>query len=201
MFGRDSIMDLSQLKKTRATRVMGVDCSTNSFAFAMFDSQNLASFGEVNFDGSDVFERLHDANVKVNAMAKSGMFDVSFVAIESAILVKNPATAIKLAYIFGSVIGAILQQGTKVVEVAPITWQSYIGNPNLKKAEKEKIKADFPDMSASWYQNKGRSIRKARTLEFANKLHKGEPITSDNVGDAVGIGFYTAHHLTTVGKK
>lgn len=194
-------MDLSQLKKTKASRVMGIDCSTNSFAFAIYDNQILESFGEVNFNGSDVFERLLDANNKVTAMSKANMFDVSFVAIESSVLVKSPSVAIKLAYVYGSVIGAILQQGVKVVEVAPITWQSYIGNPNLKKAEKDKLRIDFPGMSASWYQNKGRQIRKARTLEFANKLHNGKPAISDNVGDAIGVGYYTAHHLTTLGKK
>lgn len=194
-------MDLSQLKKTKAARVMGIDCSTNSFAYAIFDNAKLEAFGEIKFDGSDVFERLLDARNKVTEMAEKGMFDVSFVTIEAAIMVKSPMVAIKLAYIFGAVIGAILKQGIKVVEVAPITWQSYIGNPNLKKQEKEQIKIDFPNMSASWYQNKGRQIRKQRTLKFANTLHDGADIVSDNIGDAVGVGYYTAHHLTTLGVK
>jgi hypothetical protein len=88
-----------------------------------------------------------------------------------------------------------MESNPEVHKVAPISWQSGIGNPNLKKAEKDAIQKEFPGKSKSWYQNKGREIRKARTLEIARgyfSIHDG----SDNVGDAVGIALFCSRKLT-----
>lgn len=116
-------------------------------------------------------------------------------AIESAIMVRNVQTAIDLAYIYGAIISEMSEVCKELHKVAPISWQSGIGNPNLKKAEKDAIKAEFPGKSASWYQNKGRQIRKQRTLDIARKYFEIAD-GSDNVGDAVGIALFTARTLT-----
>lgn len=181
---------LKDLKKQLAVKAIGIDCSTKSLGFAIVEDGKLIDFGEIPFDGSDVFERLKDAKLQTIKWREDNNFSADYIAIESAIMVANIQVAIKLAYIYGAVIAELQTSGAKVVTVPPITWQTFIGNPNLKKYEKEQIKLDNPGKSASWYQNHGRSIRKARTLAFANKLHSKDPITSDNIGDAVGVAYW-----------
>lgn len=192
-------MSIAQLTQTKAQRVIGIDCSTNSLAFAVFEGDTPVTAGEVRFRGQDVFERLNDARKKTQALVDEGILVGDYVSIESAIMVRNVQVAIKLAYVYGAVMGVIMQNKMKVNEVPPITWQSKIGNPNLKKAEKEALKEMYPGKSASWYQNKGREIRKQRTLDIA-KQYFSIADNSDNVGDAVGLALYTRQVLTRTTK-
>lgn len=193
--------DFASLNKTKAVRVLGIDCSTKSLAYACFEGQTALYCGEVFFEGATVFERLNDARAKTQALIDSADvmgtdgFKADFVAIESAIMVNNSKTVISLAYVYGSVMGVLLQNGAKVVEVFPIQWQTYIGNPNLKTGEKEKLKRDNPGKSMSWLKNAGRLMRKQRTLDFA-KTYFNIETDSDNVGDAVGIAYFAANKLT-----
>lgn len=193
------------IKKTPVVRVLGIDCSTKSLAYACFEGDTPLYCGEVFFDGDNVFKRLNDARRKTQMILDSedllGVegFKADFVAIEAAVAVKNVKTAIVLAYVYGAVMGVLMQNGAEVVEVPPITWQSAIGNPLLKKAEKDKIAAENPGKSKTWLQNKGRLFRKQRTLDFARKYFKIET-DSDNIGDAVGVAWYAANVLTKKGK-
>ncbi|AXH67274.1 RuvC-like resolvase [Streptomyces phage Wofford] len=172
---------------------MGIDCSTKTIAFTIFDGENFHKCGEVSFNGSTVFERAYDAHAKTLALYED--FDPDFVAIEAAIMVRSTSVAIKMAYVFGAVIAALLKGGAKVIEVPPISWQSFIGNKNLTKAEKDAIKAEFPGKSASWYQNKGRQIRKQRTIDFA-KREFGIELESDNVADSLGVAWWAVQNKT-----
>lgn len=188
-------MSVGGLTKTKASRVIGIDASTNSLAFAIFEGETPISCGEVAFSGSTVFERLADAKMKTRALVSSGLLTADYVCIESAIMVRNVQTAIDLAYVYGAIIGELMACNPKVEKVAPISWQSGIGNPNLKKPEKEQIRIDFPGKSVTWYQNKGRLIRKQRTLDIAQKFF-AIPSGSDNIGDAVGIALFVSRALT-----
>lgn len=187
---------LAALSKVQASRVMGIDCSTYSLGFAIFDRDKPLRCGEIFFEGSNLYERLNDAHHKVPALVKDGLLVADFVAIEGAIAVgNNVQTAISLAYVYGAVMGGLMDGGMQVVKVSPLTWQSYIGNPNLKKAEKDAIIAATPGKSKSWYQSAGREFRKQRTLKFARDYFEIES-GSDNVGDAVGIAYYAVNALT-----
>jgi Holliday junction resolvasome RuvABC endonuclease subunit len=181
--------------KVKANRVIGIDASTNSLAFAIFEDGKPVRCGEFKFKGSTVFERLKHAKHITRALVAEGTLQADYVAIESAIFVSNIQTGIDLAYVYGAIIGELMESNPQVHKVAPITWQTAIGNPNLKKAEKDLIKADNPGKSASWYQNTGRKLRKQRTLEIARK-HFTIADGSDNVGDAVGLALYTSSALT-----
>lgn len=188
-------MDYSALIKRKAGRVIGIDCSTNSLAYAIFEDGEPVLCGEVFFTGSDIYERLNDARRKTQALVDSGVLVGDYVGMEAAIAGKSAQVTIKLSYVYGAVLSVLMQNKMDVTTVAPITWQTYIGNPNLKMHEKETIKNANPDRKASWYQNEGRKLRKSRTLEFAREYFT---ITtgSDNVGDAVGIAYYTSEQLT-----
>lgn len=183
------------MTRAKATRVIGIDASTNSLAFAVFEGETPIKCGEIKFKGSSVFERLKDAKVKTRALVKAGVLKGDYIAIESAIMVRNVQTAIDLAYVYGVILGELGEGSRQLEKVAPISWQSGIGNPNLKAAEKAAIQAEFPGKSKTWYQNKGRQIRKARTLAIARNYFDIAD-GSDNVGDAVGIALFASRALT-----
>lgn len=184
-------MRLENLAKIKAKRVLGLDASTNSLGFARFNMGQPEICGEIFFTGASVFERLLDAKRKVKVLAEAGILTGDYIAIESAIMVKNVQTAIDLAYVYGAIMGELMIINPVVEKVAPISWQSGIGNPALKVHEKEEIKTNFPNKSKTWYQQKGREIRKARTLDIARNYFDIED-GSDNVGDAVGLALHVS---------
>lgn len=186
---------VNTLTKVEAKRVCGIDASTNSLAFAVFEGETPINCGEVKFSGSTVFERLKDAKMKTRALVQAGYLRADYIAIESAVMVRNVQVAIDLAYVYGAIIGELMAFNPQVHKVAPISWQSGIGNPNLKKAEKDAIISEFPGKSKAWYQNKGREIRKQRTLDIAHEYFN-VPNNSDNIGDAIGIALHSARTLT-----
>lgn len=188
-------MGYADLKKRKAGRVIGIDCSTHSLAYAIFEDNKAVVCGEVVFNGSDVYERLNDARRKTQALVDAGLLVGDYVGMEAAIAGKSGAVTIKLSYVYGAVLSVLMQNQMEVKTVYPITWQTYIGNPLIKKAEKEEMRVDHPDRKASWYQNEGRKRRKQRSLDFA-KQYFTIPGNSDNVGDAVGIAYYTSEELT-----
>lgn len=187
-------MSLAKLKRVEAQRVLGIDASTNSIAFCIFDGDKPVSYGEVTFDGSDVYERMLDAKQKMSALRKTGMFDVDFIAIEAGIMVRSAHVAIKMAYVFGIIMGELLSDHIDVIEIHPITWQSYIGNTNFTKAQKLAVKEEFPGKSDNWYKAKIRDIRKHKTLQYM--ADKGIITDNDNVADAAGLAWYAINNLT-----
>lgn len=188
-------MDYTSLVRRKAGRVIGIDCSTNSLAYAVFEDDKAVLCGEVFFAGADIYERLNDARRKTQALVDTGVLVGDYVGMEAAIAGKSSQVTIKLSYVYGAVLSILMQNKMQVETVAPITWQTFIGNPNLKKHEKEKIREDNPGRKDSWYQNQGRLMRKQRTLHFAKQYFNIET-NSDNVGDAVGIAYYTNEKLT-----
>lgn len=183
-----SLFDL--IKKPGVKRVMGADCSTQSFAFSIFDDGELVQWGEIKFTGSTVFERLADGQDKVRAMRD--LLQVDKVVIEGAIYVQNKKTVILLAYAFGAIISALVQSGAEVSEVSPMTWQAAIGNKPLTKAEKAAIIEANPGKSKTWYSAANRNFRKNRTREWV-KENLGPDIDNDNVTDAIALGWVASH--------
>jgi len=190
------IKTITKPAKPKAKRVMGIDANTYNLAYCVFYNRRPVAWGKVDFEGKDVYERMHDATSKVRAL--SSLIDVDYIAFESAILAKvaNADVTIKLAMVYGVCISELMQSGTKVVTVKPLEWQSYIGNPNFKKSEKEAVKKAFPDKSVTWYASKVRELRKQKTMDFFNKKWDMN-ITDNDVGDACGIAYYAYYELTS----
>lgn len=184
-------MALSSLSKPVGQRVMGIDASTHTIAYCIFDGEKPVEYGELNFDGGTLYERIVNAKRIVKALRNR--FNVDFVAIEAAVMVRSAQTGLKMAYTFGAIMGELLENGATVIEVHPIQWQSFIGNKNYTKAEKEKVKRDNPGRSDSWIKNEIRLQRKQKTISFMDKL--GVHTTSDNVADAAGIAWFAVNEL------
>lgn len=189
-------MSVSDLKKVKAKRVMGIDCNTYSLAWCVFYNRRPEKWGKITFKGSDVFARMADAAQKVHAMADQ--FDVDYIVFEGAILAKvqNAATTIKLAMMYGVCIAELMNQGTTVITANPLEWQSFIGNPNFTKAEKEAVKAQFPGKGASFYSEKIRGMRKQKTMDFFNKKWPKMHLTDDDVGDSCGLAYFAYYKKT-----
>lgn len=175
---------------------MGIDCSTHSLAFCIFYNRRPVRYGKILFQGADIWERLADASNKVRAVADD--FDVDYIAFESAILAKvsNAAVTIKLAMVYGACIAELMRTGTKIVTPKPLEWQSYIGNPNFTKSEKDALKLEIPGKSASWYSGEIRTRRKQRTMDFFNQKWPHLNLTDNDVGDAFGLAYYCYYKLT-----
>lgn len=185
------------LGKTKASKVMGIDCSTHSLAFAVFYNRKPIYWGKIVFEGADVFERLSDAADKLRAV--KDQFDVDYIAFEGAIMakVRNPDVTIKLAMVYGACIAELMRKNVKVVTVKPLEWQSFINNPNFKKAEKDSLRIEYPGKSIAWYSAKTREIRKQRTMDFFNKKWPSMKLTDNDVGDACGLAYFAYYNLTT----
>jgi len=184
-------MSLAKLVKPRATKVLGIDASTNSFAFCLMNGKTPVKWGEITFEGQDVYERILDAKRKIKAFKNE--LDTDFVVIEAAISVKSVHTGMKMAYVFGAIMGELLSDNVEVKEVHPITWKSYLGNKNFTKAEKLAIKNEFPGKSDNWIKGKIRERRKEKTIGFVRSL--GIETASDNVADAAGIAWYAVNEI------
>src|SRR5690349_7473497 len=128
----------AELTKRKAGRVIGIDASTNSLAYAIFENDEPVLCGEVFFEGASIYKRLNDARRKTQALVDSGVLVGDYIGMEAAIFSRSGSqVAIKLAYVYGAVLGVLMQNKMEVVTVYPITWQTYIGNPNLKPKERE----------------------------------------------------------------
>lgn len=172
--------------------VMGIDSSTNSLAFAVFIDGALQKYGKIYFLGNTSYERLADSKNKLEALKSE--FDVQYIAIEKAVMVHSVDTAIKMGMALGVVISSVFSSKTKVVEVAPISWQAYIGNGVYNRQQKGDVKKQYPTKSASWLRNHIREERKQYTIDYFNKMY-GLSIEDNDVSDAIGIGYYAIHKL------
>lgn len=178
-------MGIGKLAKTREIKtVLGLDSSTNSCAFCLYNENGPVRWGEIKFDGNNVFERLSDGQRKVGTALKA--LNPDLIIFESAVFVQNKKTVVLLAYSFGAIVAALMHRGTAVEEIPPITWQNAINNKPLSKAEKQAIQKQYPDKKASWYQNKYRETRKQKTMDWV-KARYGIDVPNDNVSDAIAI--------------
>jgi Holliday junction resolvasome RuvABC endonuclease subunit len=185
-------MKLAEVIGTKIPKtICAIDASTNSLAFAIFDTQQktLESVGKINFKGKDTYEKVMDAGQKVKAFLDIyGGFEA--IVIEHTVFMNSPKTAADLALVQGAILGSAGQSGTKVIgKVAPITWQNFIGNKKISKDEKLFIKSQNPGKSDSWLKTHERELRKQRTINFIN-IQYDRTINDNDVADACGIGHW-----------
>ena len=186
-------MTLADLVKTKASRVLGIDASTNSIAFCLMENDKPLKWGKINFVGQDIYEKIHDAKIKTSSMLDELKSD--YIAVEGAILVRSPDAVIKLSYVYGVVIAELMSTGASVITISPSSWQAYIGNKNPTKEEKTAIRLMNPGYADSWYKNQLRNMRKQRTADYFNNKH-GLAIEDFDVADAFGIAYYAREVLT-----
>ncbi len=186
-------MKLGELVKLKANRVLGIDASTNSIAFCLMEDNYPLKWGKVNLVGSDIYEKIYDAKIKMNVMLDQLKSD--YIAVEGAILVRSPDAVIKLSYVYGVVIAELMSTGSRVITISPSSWQAYIGNKNPTKEEKAAIRVKNPGYADSWYKTQLRNMRKQRTVDYFNKKYNLS-IEDFDVADSFGIAHYANKVLT-----
>jgi Holliday junction resolvasome RuvABC endonuclease subunit len=186
-------MKLAELVKTKAHRVLGIDASTNSIAFCLMENDIPLKWGKVELSGSDIYEKIHDAKIKMHAMLEELKSD--YIVVEGAVLVRSPDAVIKLSYVYGVVIAELMSTGAKVITISPTAWQAYIGNKNPTKDEKSAIRLANPGYADSWYKNQLRNMRKQRTADYFNNKYS-IALTDYDVADSFGIAHYANKVLT-----
>lgn len=183
------------MEKSSPNTVCAIDASTNSLAFALFDTQQkiLGTVGKISFEGKDIYEKVMDAGKKVKAFLDFyGGFEA--IVIEHTVFMNSPKTAADLALVQGAILGAAGQAGTNIIgKVSPITWQNYIGNKKLTKDEQLAIRAKNPGKSLSWYKSYERNFRKERTMKLIDVIYDRKILDND-VADACGIGHWAIHN-------
>lgn len=186
-------MTLASLAKTKASRVLGIDASTNSIAFCLMEDDKPLKWGKVELQGLDIYDKIYDAKNKMHSMLEELKSD--YIVVEGAVFVKSADAVIKLSYVYGVVIAELMSTGAKVITISPSSWQAYIGNKNPTKEEKQAIRTQSPGYADSWYQNKLRNMRKQRTVDYFNDKYN-LTLTDFDVADSFGIAHYSNTVLT-----
>jgi Holliday junction resolvasome RuvABC endonuclease subunit len=186
-------MTLASLKKTQASRVLGIDASTNSIAFCLMENDVPLKWGKINLTGNDIYEKIYDAKRKMGVMLDELKSD--YIVVEGAILVRSPDAVIKLSYVYGVVIAELMSTGAKVITISPTAWQAYIGNKNPTKDEKLAVRLKNPDYAESWYKTQLRNMRKQRTVDYFNSKYNLS-LEDFDVADSFGIAHYANKVLT-----
>jgi Holliday junction resolvasome RuvABC endonuclease subunit len=186
-------MTLASLVKIRASKVLGIDASTNSIDYCLMENDVPLKWGKINLVGNDIYEKIYDAKVKMSAML--GELGADYIAVEGAVLVRSADAVIKLSYVYGVVIAELMSTGAKVITISPSSWQAYIGNKNPTKDEKAGIRLVNPGYADSWYKNQLRNMRKQRTADYFNRKYNLNVVDFD-VADSFGIAHYANKVLT-----
>lgn len=182
---------VSNLHK-KPMRIISIDSNTNNLAFAVFDNERLITYGKINFKGSDIDERLINANRRTMALAK--LYKPDLVAIESAVMVRSIQIAISLSMFVGVIVANMCYYGANVKRVAPLTWQGYINNSVSSKEIRKNLKDKHPDKSSSWISSQIRGDRKQYTMNFVNNKF-GISVTDDDIGDAIAVGYWACGQI------
>jgi len=173
---------------TDVSRVLGLDVSTKSIAFAVIEDGKLKRYGKLYIEGDGIWQRAADANRKTYTLLK--MIKPTHASIEGAVYVNNRSVVIKLSYIYGAIAGVVGATGHSMTEVTPIAWMSFIGSPKNTKDRKESLKREFPGKSKSWLSGESRRRRKQFTIDWVKQQFSVD-VDDDDVADAIGVAWYS----------
>jgi hypothetical protein len=175
------------------THICAIDASTNSLAFAFYTHKTLTGYGKINFEGSNIYQKVIDATAKTKALFNHYNM-IKTIVIEHTVFMNSPKTAADLALVQGAILGGAGLIGISTIgRVSPITWQNYLGNKKLSKEEQLQIRSLNPNKSHSWYKSYERNFRKQRTVKLLNVIYD-KKIQDNDVADACGIGHWAINN-------
>ena len=182
---------------TIPNKIITVDASTTSIAYAVFEDKKLVLNGKVEFLGKNVYEKISSAIGSVVDVIKD--IAPEALVIERAIFINSPKTMSELSMVQGAILAGASLAGIKMFKgTNPIAWQTYIGNGKVTKDAKLLMRKENPDRSESWYKQHEREARKQKTINFVNINYDLE-ITDNDIADAIGIGHYALRNWDKLG--
>ena len=76
--------------------ICAIDASTNNLAFAFYCWKDITQYGKINFEGSNIYEKVIDATAKVKAFFE--LYNkTTAIVIEHTVFMNSPKTAADLA--------------------------------------------------------------------------------------------------------
>jgi Holliday junction resolvasome RuvABC endonuclease subunit len=182
---------------TIPNKIVTVDASTTSIAYAVFEDKELVLNGKVEFLGKNVYEKISSAIGSVVDVIKD--IAPEALVIERAIFINSPKTMSELSMVQGAILAGASLAGIKMFKgTNPIAWQTYIGNGKVTKDAKLLMRKESPGKSESWYKQHEREARKQKTINFVNINYDLE-ITDNDIADAIGIGHYALRNWDKLG--
>lgn len=178
-------------------RIMSIDASTTSIAYAVFEGKQLVISGKVEFSGKDVYQKIASAIGSVVTVIQD--LNPEAIVIERAVFINSPKTMSELSMVQGAILAGASLAGVKIFKgTNPIAWQSYIGNGKLTKDAKILMRKLNPNKSDSWYKQNEREVRKQKTINFVN-INYDLDISDNDIADAIGIGHYSLNNWEKLG--
>jgi Holliday junction resolvasome RuvABC endonuclease subunit len=178
-------------------KIITVDASTTSIAYAVFEDKKLVLNGKVEFLGKNVYEKISSAIGSVVDVIKD--IAPEALVIERAIFINSPKTMSELSMVQGAILAGASLAGIKIFKgTNPIAWQTYIGNGKVTKDAKLLMRKENPERSESWYKQHEREARKQKTINFVNINYDLE-IADNDIADAIGIGHYALRNWDKLG--
>ena len=181
-------------------RVLGLDCSSKSAAWAIINDGELEAYGEILFVEANFNKRLQNMRKKLeDSMHVFG--EIDYIGFEKAVKVRSVTTVIVLAEAFGVIKSVLMELDAPLVEVTPLAWQSYIGNPNLAGEAKKEFLDSRPELKTTSQKQKAiREYRKNKTMDFVEDK-TGVRMANDNLSDACSIGLYVYEKMKELNEE
>ncbi len=126
-------MKLADLVKTKASRVLGIDASTNSVAFCLMENDKPLKWGKINFVGQDIYEKIHDAKIKTSSMLDELKSDYIATGHYAKIYLNKE---INQYNVYRSFEGAIDQSHLLLHSEHHLNQSSHQGNQRLQSSER-----------------------------------------------------------------
>lgn len=178
-------------------KIIAIDASTTSIAYAVFENKKLILNGKVEFSGKNVYQKISSAIDSVVDVMKK--INAEALVIERAVFINSPKTMSELSMVQGAILAGASLAGIKIFKgTNPIAWQTYIGNGKITKDAKLLMRKANPGKSESWYKQFEREVRKQKTINFVNINYDLE-INDNDVADAIGIGHYALGNWEKLG--
>jgi Holliday junction resolvasome RuvABC endonuclease subunit len=188
------LKDMLENKKSY-TSIMGVDMSSKTIAYSVFKKDKvwkLNQRGKIEISGESTFEKCGDIIEKFSGLLK--ILKPELIIFESSSYVNNNAVMKQLSMVFGAASGCAARYGIEVIDIPPVTWQSFIGNPPNSKKYKEKFLHDNPEVTQSKAKVMMREQRKNRTIDFVLE-NMGIVAEDDDIADAICVGYYAVKNV------
>lgn len=183
------LKDMLESKKSYSS-IMGVDMSSKTIAYSLFKKGfdwSLSQRGKIEISGETTFDKCGDVVDKFSGLII--VLSPDLIIFESSTYVNNNAVMKQLSMIFGAAAGSATRYGIEVVDIPPVTWQSYIGNPPNSKNYKKKFIEDHPGITDSKAKVLMREERKNKTIKFVAENIGVQP-EDDDIADAICVGYY-----------
>jgi Holliday junction resolvasome RuvABC endonuclease subunit len=181
---------LKSVNKVKDYKLISIDPSTRSLAYAILDSNNnIHEVGKIDISSCSSFkEKLFVIGESLPEILKKHKPEVA--VIEEAVFIQNFRTSKSIAYVIGHSIGVISKHCKLVVEANPIVWKGGIGYKKVSKKEKEEWTEEFGEKESKRIASLERKNRvRVIICEMYGEGFDGDKYDSDEM-DAIAIGVW-----------